>query len=1198
MAHLFDESALDQQVPLRNEGKSNGRGASRSDDDESFDGEADYDAIEIGDLVTFRAEPSGRGNDGAESLYAVVMPPEDIFIPAERCSEASGSDEWLPVWLVIPSYCGDPQNLFHYVHRDDLVIRDRPVDINTIVADRENLSLGMVCRQRISYSAISLVKLLSYHRGQRHSSAQQRLSSGLAHPHRRSAPIHRQPWYQAAQSHIKIVQDVSELKAKTYSGEFFVRSNPLFVGQHVRSLKRCVDIVDEEFQRRPTPNDIVSVPAVHSDDINTHNLISSEGSSSNSHRGLTHFSGHVRAVSYSALVELIVPPHRGRKSSDDRRTLQKDGSPSQRFLILISPDIIESTIQDSLPKRDVLFRNVRNLFRSDDASSRGGHYVETSDDASVAPPQMDVVAPLMYVEYISLGALKHKVLWIRGSYEEYYNELLSCQDGSATAESRRQTQRKKRGNGSTNSQRTSGTTDSTSDVLCGNGIVVFCFPEVVTAIDFITGLPRDFQAYELAPVETSGSDSAFAGQHGFALADNDPLFDGARNSISSDTAHSGTLSEDPQQSCSVCVMPCTNALLRWYLDHGILADSPESHADWPTRLQKLHSIIDQLVWITSSSSYLSVCWKDTGIITECNSQTIAVAERSYRVLRDLFPLDVVLPQGVYASAQRLQALASAALTDTSHSTATFLISDPACPIHDVSIAYDYGTDFQPGESVVPRQNMQRLFVEGEELDHDPNIFGRVVSVNYEDETCSVMWFLQPDTANSELITRRPHDCGQVVETLPNTLVRVLWSDGVVEDISRIMLVPVRPMGAEDEEDEEEDENDTEETTQEIRTSEASDHALDDADENAAGDAGERGSSEETWLQKFKRKFTGLLNPTSDAEERGADEHLTKESDTDAGNDERLLQLPEAYVDVSMFSNHIFKSEGGTHGPIFLKRTQRELKDVVSHLTGAASREGPPHHSPPSIFVKSCSHSPELLKFVLIGAMHTPYYQSFLAFDLYYPPAFPMEPPSVRFHAYNLRLNPNLYMDGYICLSLLGTWESDDPSATWRPATSSVMQIIFSLQSLVLTKEPYYNEAGYDEYRGTAAGRASSKVYNENLSLMRIRHLIAMAESPPPDWVFAFRKYFLCVAPRIVARMSSLADRQEATPASEEDDSLPSSLPAAQATGVTADGLVLPLSKGFIHSLRRHLKLLEVCIDVCRRRWLSEEEAVSLQHLDQ
>jgi ubiquitin-protein ligase len=59
------------------------------------------------------------------------------------------------------------------------------------------------------------------------------------------------------------------------------------------------------------------------------------------------------------------------------------------------------------------------------------------------------------------------------------------------------------------------------------------------------------------------------------------------------------------------------------------------------------------------------------------------------------------------------------------------------------------------------------------------------------------------------------------------------------------------------------------------------------------------------------------------------------------------------------------------------------------------------------------------------------------------------------HGYqgDILVNPNLYEDGKVCLSILGTW-AGDRNETWSATRSSLLQAFVSIQGLVLVKEPY------------------------------------------------------------------------------------------------------------------------------------------------
>lgn len=88
---------------------------------------------------------------------------------------------------------------------------------------------------------------------------------------------------------------------------------------------------------------------------------------------------------------------------------------------------------------------------------------------------------------------------------------------------------------------------------------------------------------------------------------------------------------------------------------------------------------------------------------------------------------------------------------------------------------------------------------------------------------------------------------------------------------------------------------------------------------------------------------------------------------------------------------------------------------------------------------------------------SPYYHSLFIFEFNITTKYPFEPPSVKFvqYARKHRMNPNLYVEGKVCLSLLGTWSG--PS--WA-ANNSIQSVIKSIQALVLCKNPLCNEPGY------------------------------------------------------------------------------------------------------------------------------------------
>ena len=57
-----------------------------------------------------------------------------------------------------------------------------------------------------------------------------------------------------------------------------------------------------------------------------------------------------------------------------------------------------------------------------------------------------------------------------------------------------------------------------------------------------------------------------------------------------------------------------------------------------------------------------------------------------------------------------------------------------------------------------------------------------------------------------------------------------------------------------------------------------------------------------------------------------------------------------------------------------------------------------------------------------------------------------------FQYYGERLNPNLYADGKVCLSLLGTWEGKNSCEMQNPDSSNLQQVLVFMLGLVLVSE--------------------------------------------------------------------------------------------------------------------------------------------------
>uniref|UniRef100_A0A1J3DFX6 E2 ubiquitin-conjugating enzyme n=1 Tax=Noccaea caerulescens TaxID=107243 RepID=A0A1J3DFX6_NOCCA len=162
--------------------------------------------------------------------------------------------------------------------------------------------------------------------------------------------------------------------------------------------------------------------------------------------------------------------------------------------------------------------------------------------------------------------------------------------------------------------------------------------------------------------------------------------------------------------------------------------------------------------------------------------------------------------------------------------------------------------------------------------------------------------------------------------------------------------------------------------------------------------------------------------------------------------------------------------------------------------------------PDGIFVRVYEDRMDLLRAVIAGAFGTPYQDGLFFFDFHLPPDYPSVPPSAYYHSGGWRLNPNLYEEGKVCLSLLNTWTGRG-NEVWDPKSSSILQVLVSLQGLVLNSKPYFNEAGYDKQVGTAEGEKNSLGYNESTFLLNCKTMMYLMRRPPKDFEELIKEHF-------------------------------------------------------------------------------------------
>ncbi|XP_018118499.1 baculoviral IAP repeat-containing protein 6 isoform X4 [Xenopus laevis] len=196
------------------------------------------------------------------------------------------------------------------------------------------------------------------------------------------------------------------------------------------------------------------------------------------------------------------------------------------------------------------------------------------------------------------------------------------------------------------------------------------------------------------------------------------------------------------------------------------------------------------------------------------------------------------------------------------------------------------------------------------------------------------------------------------------------------------------------------------------------------------------------------------------------------------------------------------------------RARRLAQEAVTLSTSL------PLSSSSSVFVRCDEERLDIMKVLITGPADTPYANGCFEFDVYFPQDYPNSPPLVNLETtggHSVRFNPNLYNDGKVCLSILNTWHGR-PEEKWNPQTSSFLQVLVSIQSLILVSEPYFNEPGYERSRGTQGGTQSSREYDGNIRQATVKWaMLEQIRNASPCFKEVIHKHFYLKRAEIMAQ---------------------------------------------------------------------------------
>uniref|UniRef100_A0A8C7NSF6 (E3-independent) E2 ubiquitin-conjugating enzyme n=1 Tax=Oncorhynchus mykiss TaxID=8022 RepID=A0A8C7NSF6_ONCMY len=181
--------------------------------------------------------------------------------------------------------------------------------------------------------------------------------------------------------------------------------------------------------------------------------------------------------------------------------------------------------------------------------------------------------------------------------------------------------------------------------------------------------------------------------------------------------------------------------------------------------------------------------------------------------------------------------------------------------------------------------------------------------------------------------------------------------------------------------------------------------------------------------------------------------------------------------------------------------------------------------PDGIMVKTFEDRMDLFSALIKGPTRTPYEDGLFLFDIQLPNIYPSVPPLFRYLSQcSGRLNPNLYDNGKVCVSLLGTWIGKG-TERWT-SKSSLLQVLISIQGLILVNEPYYNEAGFDSDRGLQEGYENSRCYNEMALIKMVQSMTQLLQTPIEVFQQEIRQHFTSNGWRLVHRLDAWLELHE------------------------------------------------------------------------
>ena len=92
------------------------------------------------------------------------------------------------------------------------------------------------------------------------------------------------------------------------------------------------------------------------------------------------------------------------------------------------------------------------------------------------------------------------------------------------------------------------------------------------------------------------------------------------------------------------------------------------------------------------------------------------------------------------------------------------------------------------------------------------------------------------------------------------------------------------------------------------------------------------------------------------------------------------------------------------------------------------------------------------------------------------------------------------------MSLLNTWHLKK-GEKWNPNEATILQVLLSIQALVLNEKPYFDEPGHDTWSARVILEHKLNAYNEDVFVLCCKTMLYTLRRPPKNFESLVTKHF-------------------------------------------------------------------------------------------